>query len=272
MINLVHLVAILFLLTGGIAHAAGPFVDPGDSYKLQMWNYFGNTDYSAVSNATTGNAEFNNWAQGTRIEFEKIPGQKGRYDGDLHDLSYLFEFEYLSFGSAGSIKLNQMKGFLGVTWWPFGMNPRLIPRYSNYVATRKTEIVTYAGVVAQQFTELRSDVLTQQIIDVVHPLLLGIQLGFRSCLPLTDTDCIAISGWSVFPVVVLGTPSHSTEYRNSLSFGGSALWEHQFSKKFSVGLGGLLAFDRLNYTTSNNLEQRDKVFIFAPVLSLQTRW
>ena len=250
----------------------GPFLSKSGAIKIQTWLFYGQAKFSTISNATSGNGEFSNLSPGNRLEIEFYPEDSDLKQYFIYRIRYLVDCEWVSFGTVGSESLNQLKFGLAGSWWVFGNKQRYKVSGSSFEAIRKSEFNVFAGPTVQKFSELQTNVITNQVVGVSHPLLIGMQAGARACLPISETTCVDISGRAVFPIYLTNVLINSMKYFSSVSYYGTVIIDHTFFKHFSAGVGVLGSWSKLDYVNRSAQEQKTQVLVIAPSVSLQVRF
>jgi hypothetical protein len=219
-----------------------------------------------------GNGQFSNWSPGNRFEIEFFPEDKELGKTFSSDVRYFADYEWISFGTAASESLNQWKFGVAASWWIMGNLQRFIISGTSWQAVRKAELNVFVGPTLQKFSELQTNVITNQIIGVSHPLLIGMQVGSRACIPIFNMTCIDVSGRAIIPIYITNVKTNSMKFVNSISFHWSAVLDHSFHRNFSIGLGVIGSLSRLDYINQSSQEQKTSVFLMAPTLSGQFRF
>jgi len=250
----------------------GPFLRKKASVKMQTWLFYGQTEFSTLSNATLGNGQFKIWSPGNRFDVEFFPENNDLEKGFFSKVRFLADYEWVSFGTAANESLNQLKIGTAVSWWVFGNLQRFKLAGTTWVAIRKSELNLFIGPTVQRFSELQTNAQTNQIVSVNHPILIGLQLGARACVPLSDMTCIDLSGRAILPAFITNVFINSMNYNNSISYHWSAVLDHAFKTNFSVGAGVIGSLSRLDYVNKSGEELKTKVLIVAPTMSAQIRF
>jgi len=250
----------------------GPFLRKKSSVKIQTWLFYGQTQFSTLSNSTLGNGQFSIMSPGNRFEIEFFPGNNDLTDSIFTKVRFFADYEWVSFGTALNQSLNQLKFGLAASWWVFGNQQRFKLAGTSWMAIRKSELNLFFGPTVQRFSELQTSAQTNQIVSINHPLLVGLQLGARACVPLSNMTCIDISGRAIFPVLITNVLINSMNYNNGISYHWSAVLDHAFKTNFSIGAGVIGSLSRLDYVNKSDEEQITKVLIIAPTLSAQFRF
>ena len=249
------------------------FTHDAPAIKIRTWFHLAMTDYNSTSDLAIGNTAFQTTSYGFGLEVETIPAEQGHYYKLSDNLKYLADFEMINSGTVAGRPVNYFNAGFNLTWWPIGAPPRYTVVFTSNKEIRKADFLVFLGPTFQRFTELRSNTLTSQFLELTNPELLGIKLGARACIPVSKWSCVQISAHSILPITIVGDGGNSSlNFIGSVSFGGSLLWDYAFLNFASIGVGYLVAINQIKYASQPNVWERVRIVNHSPVMSLQLRF